>query len=476
MNQQLLDYISEQLQAGLSYQDIESALLGAGWDAGEVKQALASFASKQNGMSQDTATVSTQPVSVQPIEPPITQSSPVQTEAVQAAASPQASPAVADNSQATAADAHSDLAAVVGDVAVNKSSALPDAIAPAANQTVSPAATMQTPVQPAAATQPAAGPSYAPPTSTMDSHSAGLGINNGLPQTAPAQQFGSPAVNNSESSPGYQMPAQPAQSPSYPQYTQGYQQPAEPASYPYPQSADYSQPAAGGGLASMFSNNKKLFIIIGAAVGFLILVSVLAFVVASGNKNAKNSKSNNTTDQNNANSLTDSQVFTSERGGFSINPPKGWHAQEITSTTNDINVVISKETADKSQISSMQITVSTIQDAQASTTNLDSFVNFYKATTTQSNPLAKINEDKKLNLNGVEARLLDIDSVNDNTKVTGYMVYAIKDKRLYQVQALTFDVSSGSEAKKAMRNSIDTLKITSSQSSSTPAATPTPTP
>ncbi len=474
MNQQLLDYISEQLQAGLSYDAIESALLSAGWDATEVKQALASFASKQNDMSQPEAvsaqaptSTGSQPIIGQPAEPGFDSGT---------------TPAEPSSSQVTdvsppAVDT-SGLAAVVGEAAVNRAAEASAPVQNAQPQSVAPDLVGSAPdysathsnAMPGAAsnTGPAAVAHQSQATSPGPGYASQLPNTPAMPGAAQPQAPGFEPVNTAPAA--YQQPyAQPPQQP-YASYAQP-QYPTAPPEYSYPAPAEYGQPSSGGGgFGAILAKNKKLIIIIGGAVGFLVLITILVLVLASGKKT--NNTTNTTTDEN-TNSLTEGQAFASERGGFSINPPKGWKAQELTSTS-DVNVVISKETSDKAQISSMQVSVSTIQDSQAATTNLDGFVNFYKTTTTQSNPLAKINDDQKINLNGVDARLLDIDSVNDSTKVTGYMVYVIKDKRLYQIQALTFDVGPNSATKKAMRSSIDTFKLTGAagNTSSSPSASP----
>ena len=474
MNQQLLDYISEQLQAGLSYSAIESALLSAGWDATDVKQALASFASKQNDMSQPEAvsaqastSTSSQPTITQPAEPELDSGmTPAEPSSAQVA---DTTPPIVDTSG---------LAAVVGEAAVNRAaeasalaqnvqpqSAAPDLVGSAPDHPMANSSAMPGIVS---STSPAAVGSQPQATNPMPDYSSQMPNPANMPAAAQPQAPGFEPVNAAPAA--YQQPyAQSPQQP-YASYVQP-QYPTAPSEYPYPAPAEYGQPSSGGGgFGEIFAKNKKLIIIIGGAVGFLVLITVLVLVLASGKKT---NNTTNTTTNENANSLTEGQAFASERGGFSINPPKGWKAQELTSTS-DVNVVISKETSDKAQISSMQVSVSTIQDSQAATTNLDSFVNFYKTTTTQSNPLAKINDDQKINLNGVDARLLDIDSVNDSTKVTGYMVYVIKDKRLYQIQALTFDVGPNSATKKAMRSSIDTFKLTGAagNTSSSPSASP----
>ena len=483
MNQQLLDYISDQLQAGLSYHDIETALLGVGWDQVEVKRALASFAGQQasaGSVSSEPVASLAQPAQSMPDVEPVTATS----QATQSQAPAETTNQMPDTSA---------LASVVGEAAANKSVPSTDS-APAtaqvsqeptqssvSSQTITEPVSTQQPSQlqptptvtaqpeptqpPQAAGNPADQPNYAPPVSS--SQTMAQPIDPYAQATAPVGMANQPPQAQSAYP---QASAQPYQSPAMQPYaTSG----AVPGYYAQP-TPGYGQPAAkaSGGIAGLF--NKKIVIAIVAGVVFLVLLLIVALVL-SGNKKTANNSNNNAGSQTNTNSLLEPQAFTSERGGFSINPPKGWHAQELTSTT-DVAVAISKDTSDKSQFSSMTVTVSTIADAQAATTNLDSFVNFYKTATAQSNPQAKVNSDQKISLDGLDARLLDVDTVNDSTKVTGYMVYIIKDKKLYQIQAFTYDVTPNSEVKRAMRESIDSFKLTGAESSPTvsPSSSPKP--
>ncbi len=502
MNQQLIAYISDQLQAGLSYNDIETALLGVGWDATEVKQALASVASQQ---TQSGAT----PVVDQQI--PVGNTENAQSAETMPAQQPSENSVQSASSEvvppANQASDTSALASVVGEAAVSRSvaSSVNPASVPAtkpqnepqvqSTPTQQPSAQPNEPAQPPAQPiisqpQPADQPEpvYQAPSQSVQSPQP---FNNqpaqAYTQPDPSQvqpqpsqpvdpysgqaTMSQPIISQTQTAqPAYaQQPVQPYQSPQI----QPYPTNGTPGGY-YGQPTGYSQKTklAGGGLFGFL--NKKIIIAIIVGVVFLVLVLIVAIFLSGGNKKNSTNTNNNDNSQNTTNSLLEAQPFTSERGGFSINPPKGWHPQELTST-NDVVVVISKETNDKSQISSMTITSSTIADAQAATTNLDSFVNFYKTATAQSNPQTKINSDQKITIDGVEARLLDVDTVNESIKVTGYMVYIIKDKKLYQIQAFTYDVTPNSESKRAMRSSIDSFKFVSGQSTPSVSTSPTAT-
>lgn len=500
MNQQLLAYISDQLQAGLSYNDIETALLGVGWDEAEVKQALASFANQQSQSS-----VNAQP-EVQSASP---EASPLASEPmpVQQPTTAQAEPTVDLPDQATAnVPDTSALASVVGEAAVSGTTLTSGTISggssprqtagsnvdaqvqlPAEQQASNPSQTL---AEPAAVADYSAPPPTAVVGQPAQPSQSAVPTERPTVVTAPVnQQTAQPASPYGQAS-GISPSAAPvvpamssnamAQLSPQPIVQQPYQ---SPQMQPYQVNGYGSQPAASyvqapksntGGIGGLL--NKKMIIVIAAGIGFLVLVLIIALVLTGGKKSTSNTNNNSSSSQNSSGGLVESQAFISERGGFSINPPKGWHAQELTST-NDVTVAISKETTDKSQFSSMTVTVSTIQDAQAATTNLDNFVNFYKTATAQSNPQTKVNDDQKISLDGVDARLLDVDTVNDSTKVTGYMVYIIKDKKLYQIQAFTYDVTPNSEVKKAMRQSIESLKFSTSGSptpSTSPGAMPTP--
>ncbi len=563
MNQQLLSYISEQLEAGLGYQDIETALLGVGWDEAEVKQALASFTPKHSGTPSVATTASTSQAPVSQPQATVAEAMPAipaDQPTNQAVATP-ASPSQADVQSSTTSD-NSELASVVGEAAVSRAattapvdtfaptssnqplttppvdtfapstpsvepaSAQPATADPAPNNTATPNGvtpgvvgasmnnTSQTSLPPTSTSQPAsnntppsgqassAGPvpvnsaNQPSPVATTPSASpnqtpvaslatpASAGTDQPLPQqnlpgntnqapvsaqvptqpSGPTAQAAPPAGTVPVQAPTYSYPlTQPA-----PSIQQPYQAPAMTPGYPSP--AGYNQPTQpkANPLSEIFKN--KIVIAIIAGVVALLLIVVITVALTGGKKG--DTSTNTNTGQSNSNSLVESEAFTSDRGGFSINPPKGWKAQELSST-NDIVVTITKDTTDKSKISSMTITVSALDDSQAAIANLDSFVDLYKTNATQANPLVKVNEDQKVDLNGLPARILDIDSVNDSTKVTGYMVYAIQDKKLYQIQALTFDVTPGNENKRAMHESIMTFKL--NNSSAVPSASPSPT-
>ena len=87
MNQQLVDYIKQQLQAGVSKENVKSALLGAGWSEADISEALKSADAAAPAVSSAVA------VSSSLTSGPAAQSSSPKNAMVSDVASPQAKPA-----------------------------------------------------------------------------------------------------------------------------------------------------------------------------------------------------------------------------------------------------------------------------------------------------------------------------------------------------------------------------------------------